>query len=186
LVGGLVLAVTAWVASSVLLFKLGGLQHLVDAAGPGSDPATVRNEILWDAPRMASWWWLAVRSHHAATPIYAMHSLGTAIAVLGAVLLIAKLPTARRLLWPVGVAGAMTLTIYSAQMLVVGSSWLSDQPLALYLVSVVAALAFAVLWRHFAGQGPLERIVSLAANRARRAAEVAGARCRLPSATRPR
>jgi uncharacterized membrane protein YeiB len=168
LVSGLVLAVTAWVTSSVILFNLGGLQHLIAAAGPGSNPATIRNEILWDHPRMSSWWYLAVRSHHAATPIYAMHSLGTAIAVLGAVLLIAKLPTARRLLWPVGVA--MTLTIYSAHVLVLGSGWLSDKPTALYLVTVVAALVFAVVWRRFAGQGPLERTVSLAAGRARRAA----------------
>jgi uncharacterized membrane protein YeiB len=170
MVGGLVLAVTAWVTSSVILFNLGGLQHLIAAAGPASDPAAVRNEILWDAPRMDSWWWLAVRSHHAATPIYAMHSLGTAIAVLGAVLLIAKLPAARRLLWPVGVAGAMTLTIYSAQVVVVGSGWLSNNPSALYLVSVAAALVFAVLWRRLVSQGPLERVVSLAAGRARRAA----------------
>jgi hypothetical protein len=170
LVGGLVLAVTAWVASSVLLFDLGGLQHLIAAAGLDSDPATVRNEILWDAQPMPSWWWLAVRSHHSGTPVYMMHTLGTAMAVLGAVLLITKRRAAQRLLWPVGVAGAMTLTVYSAHALVLGSGLLLDDPLWLYVVSVAAALAFALLWRRFVGQGPLERIVGMAAGRARRAA----------------
>jgi hypothetical protein len=33
--GGLVLAVTAWVRSSVILLNLGGLQHLGGAATPG-------------------------------------------------------------------------------------------------------------------------------------------------------
>jgi hypothetical protein len=76
-----------------------------------------------------------------------MHTLGSAMAVLGAVLLITKRRAARRLLWPVGVAGAMTLTIYCAHVLVLGSGLLNDNPLTLYVVSVAAALGFAVLWR---------------------------------------
>jgi uncharacterized membrane protein YeiB len=169
LVGGLVLAVTAWVTSSLVLFDLGGLQHLI-AVARTSDPATAANDILWDAPPLPSWWWLAVRSHHAGTPFDMLHTLGTAMAVLGGVLLITKLRGARRVLWPVGVAGAMTLTIYSAHALVLGSGVLLDNPLALYVASVAAALVFAVLWRNFAGQGPLERLVSIASGRARRAA----------------
>ena len=169
LVGGLVLAVTAWVASSLVLFGPGGLRHLI-AVARTSDPATAANNILWDAPRLPSWWWLAVRSHHAGTPFDMLHTLGTAMAVLGGVLLITKLRGARRVLWPVGVAGAMTLTIYSAHALVLGSGVLLDNPLALYVASVAAALVFAVLWRNFAGQGPLERLVSIASGRARRAA----------------
>ncbi|GAA1241586.1 heparan-alpha-glucosaminide N-acetyltransferase domain-containing protein [Pseudonocardia aurantiaca] len=171
MVGGLVMAVVAWVVSSVILFKLGGLQQLIDAAGPETDPKTITNDTLWDAGRVDSWWWLAIRSHHAATPIDAVHSLGCAIAVLGIVLLVTKLPIGRHLLWPVGVAGAMTLTIYSTHALVQGSGWLlDDHPIVLYVLSVAGALVFAVLWRHFFGQGPLERVVSLVSGRARRAA----------------
>jgi uncharacterized membrane protein YeiB len=177
LIGGVVLAVVAWVTSSVLLFDLGGLQHLLPAAasdaaqeGLPTDPATVTNKALWDMEPTPSWWWLTVRSHHACTPIDAVHTLGTAMAVLGAVLLITKRVAARHLLWPLGAAGAMTLTIYSTHVLVLGSDVLSDDPLDLYLVSVAAALAFAMLWRHFVGQGPVERIVGTAAGRARRAA----------------
>ena len=45
LVGGLVLAVTAWVASSLVLFGPGGLQRLI-AVARTSDPATAANDIL--------------------------------------------------------------------------------------------------------------------------------------------
>jgi uncharacterized membrane protein YeiB len=170
LVSGLVLTVVAWFTSSLLLFKLGGLQQLIAAAGPDADPATIRNDVLWDADRMDTWWWLAVRSHHSATPIDAIHTIGVAMAVIGAVLLITKHRAAARVLWPVGVAGAMTLTIYSAHALVLGTGVLGDEPLALYLASVAGALVLALLWRHFLGQGPLERLVSTASGRAPRAA----------------
>jgi len=178
LAGGLVLAVTAWLTSSVILFQLSGLQHLRAAAGPETDPAAVTNTILWDPDRVASWWWLATRGHHSGTPIDAMHTLGVAMAVLGGVLLVTRLRAARRLLWPVGVAGAMTLTIYSAHVLVLGTDLLSDNQAALYVVSVAVALAFAVLWHRLAGQGPLERIVAAASGRARLAAMTALARRR--------
>ena len=130
--GGLVMAVTAWVTSSVILFHLGGLQHLHAAAGGESDPATVTNTIVWDPGQVGSWWWLALRAHHTGTPFDALHTLGMAMAVLGAVLLVTKLRAARRLLWPVAVAGAMTLTIYSANALVLASGLLSDNHVALY------------------------------------------------------
>ena len=117
--GGLVLAVTAWVTSSVILYHLGGLQHLHAAADPGTPPAAGHERhCLGSGNQVASWWWLALRAHHTGTPFDAMHTLGVAMAVLGAVLLVTKLRVARRLLWPVGVAGTMTLTIYSVHALV--------------------------------------------------------------------
>lgn len=167
---GLVLAVTAWVTSSVLLFQLGGLRHLGDAAtNPAAGPVAAREEILWDPSRVDSWWWLALRAHHTNTPLYALHTLGVAVAVLGAVLLVTRLRIAQRLLWPIGVAGSMTLTIYSAHVLLLGTDLLSDEPLVLYLVSVAGALAFAVVWRRWVGQGPLEKMVATLSGRARRA-----------------
>ncbi len=169
--GGLLMAVVAWFASSALLFDFGGLQHLIAVNGPDpGGPATVHNEVLWDADRLPSWWWLAVRSHHSGTPFDAVHTLGVAMAVLGAVLLVTKLRLARRLLWPVAVAGAMTLTIYSAHALVLGTGVLNDYDNALYGLTVAGALVFAVVWRLLVGQGPLERIVSTVAGRARGAA----------------
>ncbi len=172
LAGGLVMAVTAWFTSSAILFHLGGLQHLHAAADPSTPASQVTNTIVWDpGNRVASWWWLAIRAHHTGTPIDMLHTLGCAMAVLGAVLLVTKLRVARRLLWPVGVAGTMTLTIYSAHALVLNANWapLSGNDYIAYAEQVAVALAFAVVWHRFRGQGPLERVVSAASGRARRA-----------------
>jgi hypothetical protein len=167
--GGLVLALTAWFASSVLLFHLGGLQHLQAAAQGGTNPARIRDAIVWDPQPVASWWWLVLRGHHSGTPFDMVHTLGVAMAVLGAALLVTRLRVARRLLWPVAVAGSMTLTLYSAHALVL-NNWdlLDDNDLAFYLVQVAVAVAFAVGWHHFRGKGPLERLVAEASGRTRR------------------
>jgi uncharacterized membrane protein len=167
LAGGLALAVAAWEASSVLLFHLGGMQHLGAAADPGLSPEATRNEILWDPDRIPSWWWLALRAHHSGTPFDAMHTLGCALAVLGAVLLLMRLRVAQRLLWPIGVAGTMTLTLYSAQVLFLGTNLLGDNNWTLYLVTAGGALVFALIWNRFIGQGPLEKLVAVASRRAR-------------------
>ena len=163
LVGGLAAAIVTWFTSWLLLYPLGGLQHLL-AAGAGPTPAYV----AWNADEVDSWWWLALNVHHSGTPLDMLHTLGCATAVLGAVLLVTKLPAARRLLWPIGVAGAMTLTIYSAHTPFAQSDLVGD-PLARYLIIVGVALPFAVLWHKYLGQGPLERFVAAGANRARAA-----------------
>ena len=118
---------------------------------------------------MASWWWLALRAHDTGTPFDAMFTLGVAMAVLGGLLLLTKLRVARRLLWPVGVAGTMTLTIYSVHLVVLNTSLLSDNDAVLYGELVTGALAFAVVWHRLMGQGPLERVVAMASGHARRA-----------------
>jgi uncharacterized membrane protein YeiB len=168
LVGGLGIAVAAWTASSILLFRLGGLNHLQGVASGSQYHATVRDIILWNPEqRVASWWWLALRAHHTGSTIDVLHTLGSAIAVLGAVLLLTRLPAARRFLWPIGVAGSMTLTIYAAHIPIIGSGVLGDQPYLMYILLVAAALGFAVLWQRRMGQGPLERLVARASGRTR-------------------
>ncbi|GAA1625658.1 heparan-alpha-glucosaminide N-acetyltransferase domain-containing protein [Georgenia ruanii] len=164
LVGGLATAVVTWFVSWLVLYPLGGLQHLL-AAGAGATP----DQVVWDSETVPSWWWLGLLVHHSGTPLDMLHTLGCAIAVLGAVLLVTKLPAARRLLWPIGVAGAMTLTIYSAHTPLADSDLMGDNLLARYLVIMAVALPFAVLWHKYLGQGPLERFVAAGANRARAA-----------------
>jgi uncharacterized membrane protein YeiB len=72
----------------------------------------------------------------------------------------------------------MTLTVYSAHAFVLATPLLRDNDLALWLVLVAGALVFAVLWNRWMGQGPLERLVAIGADRARRAALAAPARSR--------
>jgi uncharacterized membrane protein len=186
--GGLALAVTAWVTSSVLLFRLGGLQHLQAAAGGETDPTRIRDKILWDPEQVESWWWLALRGHHSGTPIDMLHTVGVAMAIVGAALLVTKLPAARRLLWPLGVVGSMTLTIYSAHAVALNLDDLLDvDDLAFYLLQITAAVIFAVVWQRFRGQGPLERLVAKPAGLARRAvtARLEGPSGGAPTAPRP-
>jgi uncharacterized membrane protein len=164
--GGIALTVTATVVSDVLLYPLGGLARLVDPTG--EDAVT----LLWDPEPESSWWYLALASPHAHTQFDLVHSTGSAMAVLGASLLVTRVAGVDRLLWPVRAAGSMTLTLYSAHVLVLESEVLETDLLELgltvqYVVLVAASLVFAVVWRRRHDQGPLEKMVAVVASRAR-------------------
>lgn len=166
---GLALAVTAKALSSVLLHALGGLDRLVAQSGERGDVAWARASLQWEADQGDSWWYLAVAAPHSHTQLDLVHTTGSALAVLGASLLVTRLAGARRLLAPLAAAGAMTLTLYSAHVLVLRTEVLHEQLLLQYLVLVLGSLAFAVLWRHRHRHGPLEGVVTALASRARRA-----------------
>jgi uncharacterized membrane protein YeiB len=166
--GGMALAVVARVVSHVLLHPLGGLAALV-AHHESDDPAWAATDLLWEPEQGSSWWYLALASPHAHTPPDLAHSLGAGMAVLGASLLLTRITVVRRLLGPLTSAGAMTLTLYSAHLLVLETGVLGEHLTTQYLLLVFASLIFAVLWRRWQRQGPLEGLVAAAAGRARRA-----------------
>jgi len=183
--GGLALAIGAWVTSWVLLYPMGGLQQLAYTAPGGMDWAKTQQVILrgpdyasswWDSPwwGYTSWWRLASPAPYSSTPVDLVHTLGAAMALLGAVLLLTRIILVARVLRPVAVAGSMTLTLYSAHVLFVATGLLEDHPSLSYLLQVAAAFVFAVVWRRTRGQGPLEALVAKAAGRARRAVASAG------------
>ncbi|HLZ38072.1 MAG TPA: hypothetical protein VKP64_10040 [Mycobacteriales bacterium] len=165
--GGLALAIGSWSASSVLLFRMGGLEQLQDAAPGELSWAEAQNAILWDPSFTSSWWWLAVRAPYSVTPITLLGTLGVAMAVLGAVLLLTRIPGMHRLLTPVVAAGTMTLTLYSAHAVVLATGVLGGEPRVLFVLLVAAVLTFGVVWRGRRGSGPLEAVVTRAANAAR-------------------
>jgi hypothetical protein len=166
--GGLALAVTARIVAAVLLYPLGGLARLI-AQGRMQDDPGLGAEILRWAPRQgSSWWYLAPPSPHSHTPVDLVHTLGSAMAVLGAALLLTRVPAVARVLWPVAVAGSMVLTLYSAHLLLLATDVLQDDLVLLYVLMVVGALAFALPWRRRFRQGPLEWLVAVVAGRARR------------------
>jgi len=127
-------------------------------------------ELLWDPDQGTSWWYLAVPAPHSHTTIDVAHTLGSAMAVLGAALLLTGVAAIRRPLRAVADVGTMTLTLYSAHVFLrlLPADVREDWPLALYLLAVIAALLFAVVWRRWIGQGPLEGPVARAATWARR------------------
>ncbi|WP_217636090.1 heparan-alpha-glucosaminide N-acetyltransferase domain-containing protein [Geodermatophilus siccatus] len=161
--GGVALVVAAQAVSHVLLYQLGDLDRLMTATG--EDAMT----LLWDADQGTTWDYLALAAPHTNTQLDLANTLGSAMAVLGLSLLLSRLPAVERLLRPVRAAGAMTLTLYSAQALVIATGVFEDQPLTLYAFLVAGALVGATLWRRWRSQGPLEELVGRAAGRARRA-----------------
>jgi uncharacterized membrane protein YeiB len=106
---------------------------------------------------------------HSSTHAEILGSGGFAFAVIG-VLLIATRPGSGwsrmlgRLLSPIEAMGAMPLTVYTAQILVIASFFVAEgrqfgvEYQSWWLVAglVVGSALFAVLWRRFAGRGPLE------------------------------
>jgi uncharacterized membrane protein YeiB len=166
--GGVTLAATAWLTSSVLLFSLGGLQRIRQAAPAGT--RWTNSLLLWQPyGDFNTWWWYAGRAPHTGTPLDMLHTLGVALAVLGAALLLTRLPLAVRLLRPLAAAGSMILTLYCAHILVLATGVLNGYLYAQYTVILIAMVAFAVIWRRTHTRGPLEALIAGASTRARRA-----------------
>jgi uncharacterized membrane protein len=166
--GGLALAVVSRAISAVVLYRLGGLDRLVDQYELRGDPAGVR-ALLWEPELSGSWWYLGLSAPHSHTPLDMLHTAGSAMAILGLALLVTQLPLIARLSWPLAAAGSMTLTLYSAHLILLAFRVGEGEPLLLFLSMTVGALVLAGVWRWQVGPGPLETVVSEAATSARRA-----------------
>lgn len=175
LAGGAALAATATAVSTVLLGPLGGRAALL-AATPGLGAAELDaalDEGLFGVSPTTTWWWLAVDAPHSSTPLDLLATTGSALVLLGTLLLLARV--ARPLLLPLAAAGSMTLTLYSAHVALVASGLLPDDPEASWLLQVVLAAAVATAWLRVARRGPLEALVARAAGRARALVDPAAA-----------
>lgn len=163
LAGGVVLALVAWMASSLLLHELGGLDRIAEASVE-LDAEDINDIVVWGPdptlPTSTSWW-LAVRAPHSSTPFDLAHTAGTSMAVLGLALLVVR--PGVKALRPVVAAGTMTLTLYSLHVLVTDTSLLGEHAGLSFVLQVTGALVLATAWRDRFGQGPLERIMATAA-----------------------
>lgn len=174
--GGLVLAALAQALAAYLLFSLGGMSRLLAAVQTEQadedefDIGDATTELRWDPELVDSWWYLALPSPHAHTPLDVAHTIGSALALLGLALLVCRIRAFRRALRPLADIGSMPLTIYSAHLVVLATPLLERRPRALFLAMTVAAMVFAVAWRRMRGQGPMERLLASLAGRARDAA----------------
>ena len=157
---GAALAVGAVAVSALLLGPLGGYDRLADVVRP--DGAQSVQQVV-DAARFGnvpttSPWWLATDAPHTSTPLDMAHTTGTALLVVGLALLLRG--RAVLLLRPLSAAGSMPLSLYTAHVVVLGTTE-SDHPERYYLVQVAVGLVVAVLWRRFVGRGPLEKVLAL-------------------------
>ena len=94
-------------------------------------------------------------SPHADSAVEVVGNIGVAMCVLAVCLVLGS----RAVIYPIAATGALALTAYSVQVLVI--AWLGDEvftrPSNLLLTAfTVVTLAAAVLWRTFVGRGPLE------------------------------
>lgn len=111
-----------------------------------------------------SWAWLGIASPHSGAPPDLLHTIGTALAVLGLMLLLAH--AIGRGIWPLAAVGSMTFTLYSLHVVLVATALPGDTAYAL-LIHVAIAFVIAVPWRLFVGRGPLEALAAGAAGTAR-------------------
>ncbi|MBD7996331.1 DUF1624 domain-containing protein [Arthrobacter sp. Sa2CUA1] len=168
LVAGAGTALAAALVSALLLGPLGGLEQIV-AATPDMDTEAVRDVLIWGPSGYlptTTFWWFAILAPHSTTPLDLLYTIGVAAAVLGAMLLLSRV--AERYLLPLAAAGSMTLTLYTGHLLILGSGFYEDQPEVSLVLQVAAVIAFALIWRRFHSQGPLEELVGKAAGAARR------------------
>lgn len=156
LVCGVGLAVLAKATSWTLLHPLGGGDQI--AMGPVLERRL--STSLGGTTPTTSWWWLAVSGPHSGAPLDLLHTIGTALAVLGTCLLLARVGA--HLVTPLVAAGGMTLTLYVAHVTALAAAEPDDNNAALLLIHMIAALAFALLWRIRHRRGPVEAVVSAA------------------------
>jgi uncharacterized membrane protein len=163
---GVAVAVTMWLVSVLLLGPAGGLERIV-AATPELDRSEIDDILVYggdvtdDGLPATTGWWLVILAPYSSTPVTILHTLGTSLAVLGAVLLL--VPYLGRITAPLAAAGSMTLTLYSAHVIILTTGILdSARPVMSIAIQVIALLLAAVLWRAAVGKGPLEAVLAAA------------------------
>ncbi|MFI7495395.1 heparan-alpha-glucosaminide N-acetyltransferase domain-containing protein [Kocuria sp. M4R2S49] len=169
LAAGLGLAALAKLVSWVLLYGMDGynvllysivsltradLDHLIVFGGDGPLPTS-------------SLWWQVLSAPHANTPLSVAWSLGVSTAVLGALLLVGR--EFGKWLLPLTAMGAMTLSLYTGQLVLLSTEVHYSSPLLWFVACLVVSALVALAWRHAFGRGPLERVVSAAAHATTRA-----------------
>jgi uncharacterized membrane protein len=183
LVAGSFAAAFAQVASSVLLYQYGGLQHIWGAADTGAASQTM-DVLHFGGDGVlpgTTWWWLALVEPHSGTPLDLLATIGIATMVLAAMLLTdhVRQPIADRVIglakMPLAAAGKMTLTFYTLHVMFINSIHDTYIPTTSFILQVVAALVLGVAWQASAGRGPLEALTAAATRRARRMATHMGA-----------
>ena len=139
----------------------------IPSAGPEEGFASPVGE--WNAA------WLSGAEPHSGTTFELVGSCGFAVLVLAGCLVVAdRLPW---LTFPLRAVGAMALSVYSAQIVVLWALMQVDtarvQGVGLWLLFVVTALAGAGAWWSALGPGPLERLLTWSSTQA---ADVSAAR----------
>jgi uncharacterized membrane protein len=146
----------AWLAAS-------GLVLAVLAYGTGVLALNeAGQEVQWADAWPPTDLWYAVAAH-SYTAFEMLGNVGIAFMVIALCCWLAGL--APRVTWPLAAAGSMTLTLYTAQVVVIaiaGPDIVFQPSNVAWLALCLLSLLFAALWRWRVGQGPLENVFTTA------------------------
>lgn len=159
-VGGVALAVAATVASDMLLLRPEILRELADDMGTGNIQAVHQflNHGLYGFIPGGTNWWLATVAPHSGTPFDLAQTIGSALAAIGVCLLLGRL--SNRTVAVLGGAGAMSLTMYTAHVLMkTPDIWPDDVP-GSFPIHVALVVGVGAIFRLVGWRGPLEWAVS--------------------------
>ena len=165
-VGGALLAVAATVVSWALLARPDAAAALASTypdPSVGSDPAALRAALthgLHGTTPTGSWWWLATVAPHSGTPLDLAQTIGSAMAVLGLCLLVTR--TQPRVWAAAFGAGAMTLSLYTLHVVIMGRGWWPDlEAPNHYDDQVLIVLGLGAVFALVPLRGPLETVVAV-------------------------
>lgn len=172
-VGAVILVGGALVAASVavswlLLDAFGGRARLEQVALQSRTPQEYADVTTsgWNGTTPTdTGWWLATRAPHSGTSLDLASTIGVALVVLGACILLGRMTTT--LLRPLAAAGSMTLTLYCMHLVMLSAPAVPGGPTG-FLVQVAVVVAFALLWSRAHARGPFEELVAEAAGAVRR------------------
>lgn len=164
LAGGVGLAVGATALSRLLLAREDAAAALA-ATYPdqsiGADPALLAATLthgLHGTTPTGSWWWLATVAPHSGSPLDLAQTIGSAMAVVGLCLVATRVQP--RVWAAVFGAGAMTLSLYTLHVLIMGQGWWPDlEAPGDYGDQVLIVLTVGAVFALVPRRGPLEGLV---------------------------
>lgn len=174
LAAGALTASAAWGLSLALTASASARGALMGSTGATSwaDVAHRVSLGLGGTTPTDSWWWLAVVGPHSGTPFDLVHTAGTAMAVIGAALLLSRAAARHRwsaVAWATAFgAGAMTLTLYTLHVALLTPGRWPDPTVANYCRHVLLALGVGAAFALAGRRGPLESVARLASTWSRR------------------
>jgi uncharacterized membrane protein YeiB len=157
---GVVVAGAASAGSWFLLEHAGGRAALDTAAAATSSVNSELNLLAAGSEGTLptdTAWWLATDVPHSSTPFDLLFTIGIAMAVLGAMILLCR--AAGGLMRPLTAVGSMPLTMYTTHLLLLVQPWMPEEPLVAFVIQLVALTTLALVWSAYFRRGPLEHIV---------------------------
>jgi hypothetical protein len=160
------LAVAATLLSRVLLSRADAWAALAAtypdpsvAADPVLLHATLTHGLYGTTPT-GSWWWLATVAPHSGSPLDLLQTIGSAMAVVGLCLLVTRMQPR---VWAAAFgAGAMTLSLYTLHVMIMGQGWWPDlESPSSYDDQVLVVLATGAVFALVPLRGPLESLVAV-------------------------